>query len=132
MTDDAQTLSHAAAEDLHAAAVEYAKAARLGDEAARHAATIKLRAERKAGELLKRLERDQGRAGQERCPTSDNVPSPYAAALSVAGMRDHRPPAREHAAEVALHALAPLTPHVSLVTAASAEHARRQLLDTEG
>lgn len=46
---------------------------------------MKLRAERKAGELLKRLERDQGRAGQERCPTSDNVPSPYAAALAGSG-----------------------------------------------
>ncbi len=39
-----------AAHDLAQAAVEYAKAAKLGGEAERHAATIKLRAERNAGE----------------------------------------------------------------------------------
>ncbi|NLE22080.1 MAG: hypothetical protein GX624_04790 [Actinobacteria bacterium] len=96
---DPETLAVQAAEDIHAAAVDFVAAC----EALAPLAETLAYAERR-----------------------------HRAALSVAGMRDHRPPAREHAAEVALHALAPLTPHVSLVTAASAEHARRQLLDTEG
>lgn len=43
--------------DIATAAAEYARAARLGLEAQNHAAEIKLRAERKAGELLRGLER---------------------------------------------------------------------------
>ena len=39
------------------AARTYARAAKLGLEAANHAAEVKLRAERKAGELLQQLER---------------------------------------------------------------------------
>lgn len=45
--------------DMAAAARVYARAAKLGLEAANHAAEIKVRAERKAGELLQQLERDK-------------------------------------------------------------------------
>src|SRR3990167_944596 len=43
--------------DIAEAARVYAKAAKLGIEAANHAAEVKLRAERKAGEMLAQLER---------------------------------------------------------------------------
>lgn len=46
--------------DIAEAARTYARAAKLGLEAANHAAEIKLRAERKAGELLAQLERSKG------------------------------------------------------------------------
>ena len=45
--------------DVAAAAVLYARKAKLGIEAQNHAAEIKLRAERKAGELLALVERDK-------------------------------------------------------------------------
>lgn len=50
--------------DVAEAARTYARAAKLGLEAANHAAEVKLRAERKAGELLHQLERDQGGSGK--------------------------------------------------------------------
>lgn len=46
--------------DLAEAARTYAQAAKLGTEAANHAAEIKLRAQRKAGEMLQQLERSKG------------------------------------------------------------------------
>lgn len=46
--------------DIAEAARTYARAAKLGLEAANHAAEVKLRAERKAGELLQQLERSKG------------------------------------------------------------------------
>ncbi len=46
--------------DIAEAARTYARAAKMGLEAANHAAEIKLRAERKAGELLAQLERSNG------------------------------------------------------------------------
>ena len=46
--------------DIAQAAAEYARAARLGLEAQNSAAEIKLRAERKAGEMLAGLERQPG------------------------------------------------------------------------
>lgn len=46
--------------DIAEAARTYIRAARLGREAANHAAEVKLRAERKAGELLGQLERSKG------------------------------------------------------------------------
>ena len=46
--------------DIVEAARTYARAAKLGLEAANHAAEVKLRAERKAGELLQQLERAPG------------------------------------------------------------------------
>lgn len=46
--------------DIAEAARTYARAAKLGLEAANHAAEVKLRAERKAGELLQQLERGHG------------------------------------------------------------------------
>ena len=45
--------------DIAEAARTYARAAKLGLEAQNHATEIKLRAERKAGELLGELERDK-------------------------------------------------------------------------
>lgn len=46
--------------DIAEAARVYARAAKLGLEAANHASEIKLRAERKAGDLLRQLERSKG------------------------------------------------------------------------
>lgn len=46
--------------DIAEAARTYARAAKMGLDAQNHAAEIKLRAERKAGEMLGRLERGQG------------------------------------------------------------------------
>lgn len=46
--------------DIEEAARTYARAAKLGFEAANHASEIKMRAERKAGEILKKLERGNG------------------------------------------------------------------------
>lgn len=46
--------------DIAEAARTYARAAKLGLEASNHAAEVKLRAERKAGELLQQLERSKG------------------------------------------------------------------------
>lgn len=54
--------------DIAEAARTYARAAKLGLEAANHAAEVKLRAERKAGEMLAQLERDQ-MAGLKRGPS---------------------------------------------------------------
>lgn len=54
--------------DIAEAARVYARAAKLGLEAYNHAAEVKVRAERKAGEMLKQLERSKG--GQ---PTHSNV-----------------------------------------------------------
>lgn len=45
--------------DIAEAARTYARAAKLGLEAYNHAAEVKVRAERKAGELLKKLERNE-------------------------------------------------------------------------
>lgn len=50
--------------DVAEAARTYARAARLGLQAYNHAAEIKVRAERKAGEFLKRLERIPGGKGR--------------------------------------------------------------------
>jgi len=55
--------------------------------------------------------------------------SRHRAACAVAGVHCHRPPAREHAAEVALGALRALAPYLPLVTEASEARAREQLLD---
>lgn len=93
---DPETLAVQAAEDIHAAAVDFVAAC----EALAPLAETLAYAERR-----------------------------HRAALSMAGVSCHRPPAREHAAEIALAALAALRPHVRFVTAASAEHARERLLD---
>lgn len=55
--------------DIATAAATYARAAKIGLEAQNHAAEIKLSAERRAGELLKQLEKNgvpQGVAGPGR------------------------------------------------------------------
>lgn len=87
---DARTLDDVLAiHDRARAAAEYARAAKLGLEAQNHAAEIKLRAERKAGELLGGLLRQPGArtdlAAAEATSSGDgqgSVYSPYAAVLN--------------------------------------------------
>lgn len=67
--------------DIASAAAEYARAAKLGLEAQNSAATIKLRAERKAGELLAGLERGQG-SRTDLTLSNNGQSSPYAATLA--------------------------------------------------
>ena len=50
--------------DIAEAARTYARAAKLGLDAQNHAAEVKIRAERKAGDLLLQLERNQGGSGK--------------------------------------------------------------------
>ncbi len=66
--------------DIAEAARTYARAAKLGLEAANHAAEVKLRAERKAGELLQQLERDKGGRPAEN-PSQPVTSSEYSAVL---------------------------------------------------
>ena len=70
--------------DIAEAARTYARAAKLGLEAANHAAEVKLRAERKAGELLQQLERAPHDRGNQHVAASQSVtqPSQYAEVLS--------------------------------------------------
>jgi ParB family chromosome partitioning protein len=68
--------------DIASAAAEYARAAKLGLEAQNSAATIKLRAERKAGELLAGLERGQGGHTRFGSSSDGQTESPYAATLA--------------------------------------------------
>lgn len=61
MLTEAKTLDEVkAVVDLAEAAKTYARAAKLGLEVQNHAAEVKLRAERKAGDLLARLAKGQG------------------------------------------------------------------------
>lgn len=81
--------------DIAEAARTYARAAKLGLEAANHAAEIKLRAERKAGEMLAQLERSPLSKGGDTRPASQNVMpvSEYATVLeesNVNHMTAHR------------------------------------------
>ena len=66
-----------------AARIQLLHQVQLGLEAQNHAATIKLRAERKAGELLAELERKPGKR-TDRTSSSAGQGSPYAAALADA------------------------------------------------
>lgn len=70
--------------DVAEAARTYARAAKLGLEAANHAAEVKLRAERKAGELLQQLERAPlSKGGDTRAASQAVTPmSEYAEVLS--------------------------------------------------
>ena len=75
--------------DIAEAAKVYARAAKLGLEAANHAAEIKLRAERKAGELLTTLaeqsKEEQRRENQytvQSYQADNSAPTPYRAALA--------------------------------------------------
>lgn len=61
--------------DIAEAARVYARAAKLGLEAYNHAAEVKVRAERKAGEMLKQLER--GKTGPKQLPDSLSGNSAY-------------------------------------------------------
>jgi len=73
--------------DMAQAAIEYAKAAKMGLAAQNHAARIKLLAERKAGELLAGLERGQGARNDL---TSGNVAGScdYQTAIKSADIED--------------------------------------------
>lgn len=68
--------------DIAEAARTYARAAKLGLEAANYAAEIKLRAERKAGELLAQLERDKGGRPAENSSQPVTSFSQYGAVLN--------------------------------------------------
>lgn len=72
--------------DIAQAAVEYARAAKLGLEAQNRAAEVKLRAERKAGSLLAELQR--GTAGRkskdENISVRGDIFSPYGQAIDSA------------------------------------------------
>ena len=59
--------------DIAEAARTYARAAKLGLEAQNHATEIKLRAERKAGELLGELDRDKGGRPEKTNPSLGSV-----------------------------------------------------------
>ena len=65
--------------DISEAARTYAKAAKLGLESQNEAAEIKIRAERKAGDLLARLERDTEFHGNQAVTFHDgkSPPSEY-------------------------------------------------------
>ena len=67
--------------DTAVAVKHYAKAAKLGHEAQNHAAEIKLRAERKAGEMLAGMEKQAGSRG-----TGKKVEYPKATPLSEIGI----------------------------------------------
>lgn len=73
--------------NLAKAAEEYARAEKLGDEAVKHATTIKLRAAKKAGEMLIRMaeqgERDIGKGGDRKSPSSKTRVIPTLADLGV-------------------------------------------------
>ncbi len=64
------------------AARTYARAAKLGLEAANHAAEIKLRAERKAGELLAQLERNNNGGDRHSSVFQPGILSEYTAVLT--------------------------------------------------
>ena len=68
--------------DIAEAARTYARAAKLGLEAANHAAEVKLRAERKAGELLQQLERAPGARTDIQPDSSPERGSEYRAVLT--------------------------------------------------
>ena len=82
--------------DIAEAARTYAKAAKLGLEAYNYAAEIKVRAERKAGEFLAKLERGSHDRGNQHEAISQAVkqpPSQYKAALNdndIGYMKAHR------------------------------------------
>lgn len=68
--------------DIAEAARVYAKAAKMGLEAYNHAAEVKARAERKAGEFLAKLERGTPGVKAELLDTaSNNSPSEYKTVL---------------------------------------------------
>lgn len=76
--------------DIATAAATYARAAKIGLEAQNHAAEIKLSAERRAGELLRQLDRDEragaGRPSKIAPDVGHNFkPSEYATVLTDTG-----------------------------------------------
>ncbi len=68
--------SFVVAADIAETARVYAKRAQLGQEAIRHATEIKLRAERKAGEILAATPKNEGRAGAGRPPLGSTEQEP--------------------------------------------------------
>ena len=79
--------------DLAEAARTYARAAKMGLEAANYAAEIKLRAERKAGEILAQLERGRGNNQYSEGHSTMERSSEYATVLTendIAPVTAHR------------------------------------------
>lgn len=74
--------------DVAEAARTYARAAKLGLEAANHAAEVKLRAERKAGELLQQLERAPGARTDVQPADSLSAGSEYRQTLRDTGVEE--------------------------------------------
>ena len=75
--------------DIAEAARTYARAAKLGLEAQNHATEIKLRAERKAGELLGELEKDKG-GRPEKTPDIVSAVSEYRQAIESAEVEERQ------------------------------------------
>ena len=65
--------------DLAEAARVYAQTARLGTEAVNHATEIKLRAERRAGELLRMIPRERGAGAGRPAVVAPDAPAPIGA-----------------------------------------------------
>lgn len=87
---EARNLSDIAAiRDMAQAAAEYAKAAKLGMEASNYAAEIRIRAERKAGELLGGLKRGQGKR-TDQLPDIVSGSSEYRQALNEAEVDERK------------------------------------------
>lgn len=140
MLDLAVTLDDIkAVRDMATAAETYARAAKLGLQAQNSAATIKVRAERKAGELLRELER---KPGERTDATSSDVVtgSPYRATLDAAAItyqEAHRWQTLATIPEDELEATIAettaegreLTTH-ALVTHATRENKRAEVMDT--
>ena len=74
--------------DMAKAAEVYAKAAHMSREVVNHAGEIKLLADRKAGELLKQLERSQGGRPEKTLPHSQTV-SAYRRVLAETNTSDN-------------------------------------------
>ena len=72
--------------DVSAAAGAYARAAKLGGDAARYAEEMKVRAEQKAGELLAKLRKGIAGRPEKIGPLADQLISPYRHALECAGV----------------------------------------------
>ena len=88
MLAEARTLDDlVAVRDRAHAASEYARAARLGAEALGHAQQIKVRAERKAGELLRTLEKSGGGRSSETAAAAAGV-SDYRRAIDESGVTE--------------------------------------------
>jgi hypothetical protein len=94
--------------DIAEAARVYSKAAKLGELAARHAEELKLKAQRKAGRLLSKLEKSASRIGLIDCAPlffrrsvrSGCLLRPPLIETSLGGHAERRAPSRESVGRV--------------------------------